>query len=141
MSLCVTLIQYLFLFYINIYYILESKNLLRFIYFLLITWFHRLQVFEQLIRSFNVVMFSKICSKISVKIISMLQKSWTNHKKMSFLFIMTSCQHFITAIGALRIMVVFLTSVHMKLHFIKVAFQKIKENIWLFRCKLAVNTE
>ena len=60
---------------------LETKNLLRLIYFLLITWFHRLQVIEQLIRSFNVVNFSKICSNISTNIISMLQKS----NKISFI--------------------------------------------------------
>ena len=60
---------------------LETKNLLRFVYFLLITWFHRLQVIEQLIRSFNVVNFSKICSNISTNIISMLQKS----NKISFI--------------------------------------------------------
>ena len=60
---------------------METKNLLRFVYFLLITWFHRLQVIEQLIRSFNVVNFSKICSNISTNIISMLQKS----NKISFI--------------------------------------------------------
>ena len=62
-------------FYIITFWKVKKENLLRFIYFLLIIWFHRLQVFEQLIRSFNVVNFSKICSNISVKIISMLQKS------------------------------------------------------------------
>ena len=62
-------------FYIITFWKVKKENLLRFIYFLLIIWFHRLQVFEQLIRSFNVVNFSKICSNISVKITSMLQKS------------------------------------------------------------------
>ena len=123
-------------FYIITFWKVKKENLLRFIYFLLITWFHRLQVFEQLIRSFNIVMFSKICSKISVKIISMLQK----RNKISFVeqiikkcasitIYLTSCEHFITAIGAFGIMVlVLLTSVHMKLHFTNTAFQKGKEN-------------
>ena len=68
-------------FYIITFWKVKKENLLRFIYFLLIIWFHRLQVFEQLIRSFNVVNFSKICSNISTNIISMLQKS----NKISFI--------------------------------------------------------
>ena len=49
-------------------------------------------------------------------------------KCASITIYLTSCEHFITAIGAFGIMVVFLTSVHMKLHFINTAFQKGKEN-------------
>ena len=75
MSQCMIVICSLIHFYIITFWKVKKENLLRFIYFLLIIWFHRLQVFEQLIRSFNVVNFSKICSNISVKIISMLQKS------------------------------------------------------------------
>ena len=40
---------------------------------------------------------------------------------------LASCEHFITAIGAFGIMTVFLTSIHMKLHFINIAFRKIKQ--------------
>ena len=40
---------------------------------------------------------------------------------------LASCEHLITTIGAFGIMIVFLTSIHMKLHFINIAFRKIKQ--------------